>query len=603
MPAIWRTDTTLQLKVILGLWGAFTSPATAEAFSSIAETTLSQNQHRDWAKNLSAKTVKEGFFRLTEQDGVNYLALPTNKAGAACIYVKDAWLGGNPLRVKFWGSKWKSESLEQAQEAALNQCTKARDKYRSINPVACDCQLAFAQNEFSYQPLDTHIDKLITWVEERQVAEICPEDIETDPTLSVSEYDRRSSENLKCGGDENPEFANFRFTINGLPNKSTLEGLPKIYPNPPIVKASEIERLDLRNPSNNNKIYRGVRLYPEVGDNRIRTWLTDLSLPPGWHYSFDIHRVPNEREGVVLARLSELDGSGLYGVFQQLRNSDIELPFFRDEDQLARYVRTYDLTDRDVYEALESSLAPEESYGGLVDGEKSQKLWIEAVVPVDGDLIPVGTPSRSVTPIAIQTDKALYIYSEKIWPSRGGPGAVVHFDGEVFDLSGCNDMVLCVQQATMALKAELVTLFENLPISAKIVADHRPSSQIRFQRRFKRSELLRGFAGPYYELSTYTITIWPGPAEDFVGSAELYFASKSQGDEGVRAPTINRIFMHVDHSLQISVGEEGSYKEPTIRQYAKYTDLVTEKVKVATANATSSLRGTLTPTGVGVLSN
>jgi hypothetical protein len=189
----------------------------------------------------------------------------------------------------------------------------------------------------------------------------------------------------------------------------------------------------------------------------------------------------------------------------------------------------------------------------------------------------------------LQTTAGIYLFSIEVEPQKGYGGMIDHFEGRVFDLSACADRQACFSRVMQTLIPELSNVFNQSPLAAARVQKAMAPNQVRFQRRFDRSEVLAGFRGPYYELSTYTLSFWIGPPDSFTGSAESYFARRGNKLDS----NDNQVFLQVSQSLQIAVGREGDYVEPSQQQYAAYQKVVEGAIRRAISQATSQLGGTI----------
>jgi hypothetical protein len=76
------------------------------------------------------------------------------------------------------------------------------------------------------------------------------------------------------------------------------------------------------------------------------------------------------------------------------------------------------------------------------------------------------------------------------------------------------------------------------------------------RKQFERSEILKGFSGPYYELSSYAVE---------------FYVRNEDGKLLLQA--------NINYCLQISVGAHGDYVEPTEEQYAAYQKAIDETLK------------------------
>jgi hypothetical protein len=288
----------------------------------------------------------------------------------------------------------------------------------------------------------------------------------------------------------------------------------------------------------------------------------------------------------------------MYGRFGQTAEKGVRLPFFNPSDEFARYGRVYELDDEEARKTF--GLKPDRFRDGLIEGEQSKRLWVESVVRVNSDWIPVGQPSRRVTPIAIQTNKAVYLYSLEVERQRVFGGTMGHFGGRVLDLSACVLKGSCATKAMMVLQEELAKQFQAAPLGGLRVKNQlTPPNQLRFSRITEESEVLKGLAGPYYEISTYTINVWPGPADGFVGTGELYFSWVDKPE--LHQKPADQLFLQIDQALQIAVGRKGSYEEPKPDQYAAYQRAVNKALETAIESTTRRLGGVMSGDGVGVI--
>jgi len=540
---------------------------------------------RAWAKQWLVDSVVERFVYLTSLKDVDYLAQAGQKAAAACI----VW--SSDPDTSFWGGVWGYDSIGNAVEAAFRQCEQAKETY-GYSPD-CECELLFSGEANVLEPPETSIDDAVRRLEGLRVPTMCPEWFRDD-LRPVSTYADT------CPEYKRSDVTRSKFVINRVLPSALGADSPEIYPGGPIARRSEIEKLQIKDPVTGQSASPHITFYPEVGDSHMDTWSTPLTPPSDWVYEFQLHRVPTEMEELVRSQLSTLDRSKMYGRFGHSLKREIDLPFYNPADVFCRYTRKYDLTDEETRQAFFSSDLIETTYHGQLHGEQSTAVWVESYIHVDDKWIPVRAPQRNVVPIALETDSALYLYSIEIVPQMGYGHDLAHFEGRIFDFSRCKELGECVGDAIEALRVELDTAFQAVPLSATAVRDHRPPNQIRFQRLFEESEVLHGLAGPYYELSTYTVTYWTGPAGSlFTSTGEGYFNRKSSGTQSVETP--NQMFLHVDHAVQISVGRKGSYDEPEVEQYARYSQTVRDAVQSAVEKASARIGANVGQDGVGVL--
>jgi hypothetical protein len=545
---------------------------------------------REWARRHLMDVVISGFRKLVNQRTPAYETWKAHKAGAACITWPNNRSGGVDPYIPIWGGGWEYDTADEAAQRAMTECESGRGN-RLNAPSECKCELLYRENDVVLEPPAEVIAASVAWLRRRAPPTMCSNWlVASKPGLidladSCPVYSDRSVEDLK-------------FVIKQIPPIESLDS-PDIFPAPPAVRQSEIDSRRLTHKEDGKRISRKVWFNPPIdSDPYVETWTTPFTPPAGKVYYFALHRVPPDRVELVLSALKNLERSKMYGRFQPKLKPGVTVPYFNESDELARYTRAYDLTDQEVYDAF--YLQPESSHDGLLYGERSTRLWVEGVIPIDQNWIPVAQPLRSVTPIAVQTDRALYLYSiETRLKGSAGPGMEIGFEGRVLDLSACADINVCLKDAARVLSEELTKAFQQAPLSAAPVHRLAPPTQVRFQRLTEASAVLQGMAGPYFEMSTYTATFWPAPRDSFAGSPNLYFTTQNDPRWGRRVA--DQIFLQVEHSLQISVGRKGSYEEPTRDQYAAYERAVTAAVQSAIVQATERLGGAVGADGAGVI--
>jgi hypothetical protein len=493
--------------------------------------------------------------------------------------------------VTAWGGAWEFDTSDQATQAAMAQCQAAK-----ANPSNfagdCKCDLVYSDDTVVLEPSDEAIAAAIVSLRRLARPTLCSNWFASSEQ-GVLDWPQISQSVERCPGYSFQSVERLRLVIEDVLSGARSADSPDIFPAPPAARKSEIDARRLTNKSDGRPLSGYIGFYPPTLDFIE----TPHALPQSWHYHFELHRVPHEREQLVLSALRSLERSKMYGRFKPTLTGDVRLPYFNPSDQFARYTRAYDVSEPEVRAAF--SLDPERSRDGLIRGERSITLWVESVIPIDEDWVPVGQPLRSVTPIAVQTDRALYLYGIGVVPQRGGGGSVGHFEGRVLDLSACAGTSRCVQDAQQALAEELAKAFQRPPLSAAPVKNRvLPPSQVRLQRITEESLVLQGLAGPFFEMSTYTATFWPGPRDSFMGSGGNYFVSKTALGP---SDQVDQVYLQIEQALQISVGRKGSYEEPARDQYAAYERAVTAAVQSAIALTTKRLGGTVSTDGVGVI--
>lgn len=372
---------------------------------------------------------------------------------------------------------------------------------------------------------------------------------------------------------ENTEVYGFVISfINDKIGPFRKPNLPDVFPGPPIASRILIDSLGIKNPTNGRPA-EDIYFYPETGSGSR----TIYQLPPRLEYKFIPYSIPVDKKDAVIANLERIKNFGLYEKFKRAPYKD--LPFFNSTDEFASYTQIYNLEDTSIFKGIYQ-------INNFKD-EKPKRLWVECYVPVDTNWIPVGVPSRVVRPIAIETEKGFYLYAQIIIPSFANGGSVDHYEGKVFDLSKAKDYNTTYQKVLTIFNEEISKQFTADPISAILKPGLVPN-QVRFQRLYDKSNILAGFSGPYYELSTYTIVLWTGPDREFLGDGLAYQLHDYLRDDYRN----DQVFLQVNQSLQVSVGKIGKkYLEPEDYQYAAYKKAVTKAIQEAIKNTTLRLKG------------
>jgi hypothetical protein len=547
-------------------------------------------------KQLLIDKVVSEFKDLAAENKINYDELKGSKAAAICkIWPRKG--DDHDSGVLYFGAEWGGATLKDASELALKECNAAKDNPRAREwarlgvTIKCDCQLLFQDSTIVLVPPEEAISLTAEKLSQLVVPTLCPDWFASK--YFVVNYWGNGRDPRPCPGYTNDDVRGMGFVIDFV-GPSPHETSPNIFPGAPIVRTSDIKARRITDPTTGRLVDSRLSFYPPVGDGLDNT---AYSLPPGWIYRFRLHRVPPSVRAVVLDRLRSLEHSKLYGKFGQKKVSSVALPSFNPSDMYAQYVRSYDLSDVETAQALDFPEFPEHGLN-VLRGERSRRLWVECSTPVDRNWIPVGAPLRSVVPIALESTKALYLFSIEVERSQNwGGGTSTAFQGRVFDLSGCTNPSDCFRDVRRTLIGALTAEFGGAPLSASRVYKGMPPFQIRFQRPFENSNVLSGFTGPYYELSTYTITLWDGPSADFFGTPEGYFEERAKAEPGRYGPA-TQVFLQIDQALQIAVGRSGEYAEPNAQQYAAYQKAVEAAVGRALMNTAQTLGGTF-ENGVG----
>jgi hypothetical protein len=541
------------------------------------------------------------------------------KAAAVCI----AWPHGNDdskPALLYWGDEWTDSDKDTPQsirQEAFHQCELSKKEGEETSEWTklgirnlCECQFLLEDSTPVLAVPEEATRIIATKLSQEKVPTLCSNwfggnDFVVDPFGSSN---RGENDWPLCEGYPEETVKGIKFTVDDLALFKEKEA-KNIYPPAPVVRATDIKALRITDPSWGSLISGYLVFHPPTRYSSLgpRYVASSFELPSGWGYHIGMHRVPQSAIQSVRDKISPFEHSKLLPVERQDDESATATATLTQQDssqstappdRLAMYIRTYDLTDPEVAKEVDFPAFPENRIN-VVYGERSLKLWAECFIPVDDNGVPVGQPLRLVIPLALETTTSMYLFTvQVVYTGRQGSGrggTIAGFEGKVFDLSGCANAANCFAEVRRAFIAELTADFGLPPLSAIPVRKNMPPYQARFHRVFDESNVLKGLSGPYYELTTYTITLWPGPSGDFTGSNEGYM----NGEKGNGRPA-DQVFLQISQDLQIAVGRKGDYNEPSPQQYAAYQQAVDAVVKRAIAHTASALGGT-TEGGVGIV--
>lgn len=311
-------------------------------------------------------------------------------------------------------------------------------------------------------------------------------------------------------------------------------------------------------PSQDGLYCPGESSYLRIG-NPHRLSGTPFELEARRLASFELRAVSMNDATQVRKRLGAINDSPFYGIYKY---DDRDFPQY-----WCRYTKYIDLSDvrtRDLLFFLTESrsilnvktppegpamsiLFPESWLPTLFTVNRIKGIWVECFVGTDSEGVPVAPVEPVLRPIGLDTGAKLFLVWEQIEKTKYDPNYSfrVPFHGVMFESpwSGSEADRRLARTIEKRFLSEVQTQLEQSPISAeKLKNMPLPPQQLRMRRSFKKSLVLNGFAGPYFELSTYNITLW--------------FDEKAK-------PGFLTTRAEVSHVLTLSVGSRGSYKEPT----------------------------------------
>ena len=358
------------------------------------------------------------------------------------------------------------------------------------------------------------------------------------------------------------------------------EGVPEIYPGLPKVEKTRT-----------SAVYFDQRSIRFDRPTRLGSSQTAFVPPKGWGYRFRLHRVPQNSMQPFKKRLEGIKSTKFFEKLEAV-SSDASPPPAAFHHAIARYIRIFDLSQTSI-DIFSHSLWPEET-SALIEGERSIKLWAVISIPVDENWIPIGAPLIEVEPIALETTSSLYLYSiemESNFRSRNTMGGNIGREYEgVLDFSQCAEPDDCTKRITSILNSELINAFSDDPISATLTSNPRPPGQLQFRRLYEKSNILDGFSGPWYEITTYNVTIWNEPVRTY-GYRNPFKENEPSDYHGIN-PLV-KTHIHVEMSLQIGIGKRGAYPEPTKEHYTRYESELDKAINSAVIRTTDHFSGTM----------
>jgi len=522
-----------------------------------------------------------------DQPGRTYDSLGDFKAGAACL----RWGGTvrEPYFMYSYWYYWDYKSPEAAAKAALDRCEQERNESERATRSKCNCELVLEGSEKKVSPPRKPIPELISDLDKQEPRPkmLCSAWIK-DNKISIPPFGK----DLTCPGYYDNEVLRYDFLLERLDDIANTDA-PEIYPSAPSLRGPREYRGKDRAP----QLYSASELRFSPPTNIPVKYATPYTLPEGWGYEYKLHQIPTQFSAQFLDRLNTINESKLFGRFPARQLLDDRTGAISPELYFAKYVRSYDLeANADVLRDLNTRGAAFPEYTAAVaQGEHSVRLWVVATIPIEKNWIPLGAPLRTVEPLALQTNKALYIFSTDVtsffrYRGSAGGNALSEYQS-AFDVSGCSDQKGCVEKTMSTFKNELIRKFGEPPTSANLSKLPSPPNQFRLQRLYEKSNVLDGFRGPWYEITTYTISMWGGSQWDGV---------RQEVADTEQKPDATKIFVYVDLGLQIGIGQQGKYPEPSADQYQMYNKVVGNKVQEAVNSTTALLGGTVIG-GVGII--
>jgi hypothetical protein len=395
---------------------------------------------------------------------------------------------------------------------------------------------------------------------------------------------------------------------------SSVRTLPaNIFPGPPLARS--LAEFQLFNQEGGLSDIAVSLDEPDDIDPGGTSDISSYSLPDEHYFVYALSKVNPVDRARVLKRLLSLSRTHLYGFYDVIPRTEamkqnkyaIEISFYTLTKSInikdlpgirpvkaarARYSREITLsggalrTDG-VYSSPQGDYRFPTAWQGVISSETLIRMWVECAVAVSKDGLPIDAPLRHVRPIALETGSALYLSTQKIERSTAKHGYFVQFNGAAFRLLGKPISPSAIETLMSGLFRHLKLVMAMGPLQAdEDRTSPLPPGEFHFHRNFQPSVVLRGFRGPYKELSYYNVRWWRMEDE----RRTLYtLAPAIKGGFGAAG---DRIVIQVSHSLTISVGASNEYSEPTPDQIAKYQVAISTTMQNALKGTAAEFKGT-----------
>jgi hypothetical protein len=348
------------------------------------------------------------------------------------------------------------------------------------------------------------------------------------------------------------------------------------------------------------------------------------SLPADYYFDYKVHSVGLQERILVTKRLEALNRSSLYGIYIALPREEmyrekgpygIETSLAIEMSKLnradlpsqspipvlrARYTRKIDLVngtlreDGTYVDASLQILIPK-TWLAELKGEHFKSVWVECAVRVDRDGIPISPPLRHLRPIALETDKGLYLVDQTAKAVTGEHGYFVQFaKSPVFKFSNDSASADNVRVIIDTYHKNLSLAFLSSPIAAKEAGpgDTFPG-EFHFVKHWEKSEVLAGFSGPYKELSDYFVKWLRTDGRELYTLAPLH--------KGGFGATGSAIVIQAEQSLTLCVGASSEYDEPTNTQRERYMTAMNNALTTAAKATSDQFGGKVDVDGVFVI--
>jgi hypothetical protein len=278
-------------------------------------------------------------------------------------------------------------------------------------------------------------------------------------------------------------------------------------------------------------------------------------------FSYRLQEVDTNTASALRDKLQSLEQSPMFGCYQtgmDLRGR---------KEVRCRFVRRLELARDD--KAFAELPVPKDAGSHLT-------VWFESAIRVDAKGLPLEEACPRALPVLVAArGKSYQVLQER---QAGGQRCIMepHFDGMIFDLSACKDDVSCMHKALDAYSSSVIQELSGQPVGASEIHDQpKPPGEIWMRRDHERSEIL---GSPYFELSTYVLKLW------FAGGDHGDFSLKPRED-------LHALYMNASQTFTCSVGINGQYKEPELKDIAAFKAATTAALNRALKSACNNIHG------------
>jgi hypothetical protein len=279
-------------------------------------------------------------------------------------------------------------------------------------------------------------------------------------------------------------------------------------------------------------------------------------------FSYRLQRVDVARASELRKQVSELEQLPMFGCYETGRD-------LRGKSQhRCRFVRKVQLA-RDDNAFKEISLP--NSIGPTVT------TWIESVVRVDRELLPIEETAPGSMPILAESDEATYEVIEGFSPHREDCDMEVSSTGKVFDFFSCRQDLKCIGRSLETFRSAIRSELSTDPFNATEIHDQPiPPGEMWMRHKYKASAIL---GPPYFELATYVFKFW------FAGTDRGPSSTEPNG-------SMHSLYLNVVESITCQAGIGGErYSEPRPEQLAAYKSAIDAAVARALSKACRDVRG------------